>query len=95
MSKKNIDTNVILESLGLYQKNYTSDSICRDYFGNKISIGDYVIAHEGIPLSESREGYVVDIIEYEYGSFIKISTPGGRIVAHSDHPHDYIIKSQN
>lgn len=95
MSKKNIDTNVILESLGLYPKNYTSDSICRDYFGNKISVGDYVIAHHGAPLQDAREGYVVDIIEYEYGAFLKISTPGGKIIAYSDHPYDYIVKPKN
>lgn len=95
MSKSSTDANVTLESLYLAQKNCTSKSICRDYFGNEISVGDYVIGHSGIPLKEAREGYVVNIIEYECGPFIKISTPGGKVVAHSEYPHDYIVKPKD
>lgn len=74
------------------KNNYASKSICRDHFGKEISVGDYVIGYIGIAKKENREGYVVDIIEYENGSYLKIATLTGKIIAHSEHPYDYVVK---
>ncbi len=92
MSNRSREPTWPVDLLATTQRFSNSDIICHDYFGNKISLGDYVIANSGLPKAEGREGYVTDIIEYEYGAFIKIATPGGRIIALCDHPCDYIIK---
>ena len=90
---KHIDSEQLtFESLFPDKNNYTSKSICRDYFGEEISVGDYVVGYIGIAKKENREGYVVDIVEYETGPFLKIATLTGKIIAHSEHPHDYIIR---
>ena len=92
MDKHPVNEQMTFDSLLLDKSNCTSKSICRDYFGKEISIGDYVVAYIGVAKKECREGYVIDIIEYEMGPFLKIATLTGKIVAHSEHPHDYIIK---
>lgn len=66
-------------------------AICRDYFGNPISIGDYVVGCVASNQSYHLEGYVVDIIEHDYGFYIKLATLGGRIVTNSDSPYNYIV----
>ncbi|MBR4110146.1 MAG: hypothetical protein IKK43_00410 [Clostridia bacterium] len=72
----------------------TSHVICKDFFGNKISIGDYVVGITGIPKAENREGIVTEFIELDYGIFIKIQTLGGQLVAHSDYPHNYAVEKK-
>ena len=94
MAKYKSDQPLTLESLISEQNVTTSHVVCRDYFGNEISIGDYIVGISGIPKCENREGIVVDIIEYDYGIFIKLQTLGGRIVAYSDYPCNYAIKKQ-
>lgn len=91
MSKRPVDSQMTFESLFEDKSNYPSKSFCHDYFGDEISVGDYVVGYDGVPKKESREGYVVEIVEYENGPYIKIATLTGRIVAHSEHPHDYAI----
>lgn len=77
------------------QGDYPSKPICNDYNGNPISVGDYVVACRGKPMKKGYEGYVVKITECEYSTYIKLSTPGGKIISDLENPHDYIVKTNN
>lgn len=81
-------------SASTFQSNCTSAPVCKDYNGNVIAIDDYVVACRGKALENAYEGYVVRINELEYGTFIAISTPGGKIISNYEHPRDYVIQSK-
>lgn len=67
---------------------------CKDYLGNDIHIGDYVTSRPGLRNNITHEGYVLNIIEYEYGAFIKIGTTGGDVIIESACPLDYIVSQK-
>lgn len=94
MAKSTREQQLTLVPLNDEVNTITSHVICKDHFGNKISIGDYVVGITGIPKHENREGIVSEIIEFDYGVFIKIKTLGGQIVATCDYPHNYAIEKK-
>lgn len=94
MAKIDREQQLTLVPLSDEVNTITSHVICKDHFGNKISIGDYVVGVTGIPKYENREGIVAEIIEFDYGIFIKIQTLGGKVVATSDYPHNYAIEKK-
>ncbi|MBO5179341.1 MAG: hypothetical protein J6B87_03245 [Clostridia bacterium] len=94
MSKIDREHQLALEPLTNEVNTTTSHIICKDHFGNKISIGDYVVGVTGMPKYENREGIVTEFIEFDYGVFIKIQTLGGQVVAYSDYPHNYAIEKK-
>lgn len=82
-------------SASTLQSNCTSVPVCKDYNGTIISINDYVVACRGKAFENAFEGYVTRIVELEYGTFITIATPGGKIISNYEHPRDYVIKTNN
>ena len=94
MSKRVVNSQLTFESLFENKCNYPSNFVCHDYFGDEISVGDYVIGYTGTPKKENLEGYVIEITEYENGPYLKIATLTGKIIAHSEHPNDYIISKK-
>lgn len=65
--------------------------MCVDYYGNEIHLGDYVVAVCDTGIS----GYVSNFHEFEYGTFIEISTLGGRLIRKYAVPTAYKIHNNN
>ena len=68
---------------------------CKDRYGNKICIGDYVRAVCGEPYYKSIEGYVKRFILIEEGGiFLELITITGKVIAELENPLFYKVDKE-